>query len=107
MVLARTRARLVVKIEPKFNSSLLGISLNTLRTRSENHIVRTIETKNLELFDPIAQDTTGFHYNKPHSIGNFKIEERTNNGEIKSGRLAPASVEVNGKTRLGAVHATG
>jgi hypothetical protein len=36
-----------------------------------------------------------------------QMEERKKSGEIKSGRLAPASVEVNGKTRLGAVHATG
>jgi hypothetical protein len=84
---------------------LTGISLNTCWAHSENHRGRAIWIMNPRVFwSGNSRAIPAPPYNNSHTR---TTDGRTKeSGEIKFERLAPASVEVNGKTRLGAVHAT-
>jgi hypothetical protein len=49
------------KIRPKSVQVITNISSNTLRACSKNHHMRAIETKKLDLFDPVTQEQYRLH----------------------------------------------
>jgi hypothetical protein len=69
--------------------AVLVISPNILRTRSENHLVRTIKTENLEFFDPVAKDTTGFHLQQ--TTLNWKLQNRRTKEQPRNQVWAPST----------------